>query len=254
MPQGRADLDSLPVRGGFRLRGLEMTRLETFVDAAFAFAITLLIVAVGDVPGDYAELVAALKAAPSFLASFALIMFIWVGHRTWSRRFGLEDPVTTLLSLGLVFVMLVWVFPLRLMASALLSFLTGGFLPSEFRLTGISELPGLFIIYGLGHFLLSGILALLHVRAKAAEGLGLDAIERLRTDEEICGWLTMAFTGVVSALVAWIAPPRIGIWAGFVYTTLAVSMPWIAVHHERKVKRLQRAAPEESAEGRDATS
>ena len=36
------DLDALPRLGGFRLRGMEMTRLETFIDAAFAFAITML--------------------------------------------------------------------------------------------------------------------------------------------------------------------------------------------------------------------
>jgi hypothetical protein len=31
-------VDSCPVEGGFRMRGLEMTRIEVFVDAAFAFA------------------------------------------------------------------------------------------------------------------------------------------------------------------------------------------------------------------------
>jgi hypothetical protein len=36
------NLDALPRLGGFRLRGLEMNRLETFIDAAFAFAVTLL--------------------------------------------------------------------------------------------------------------------------------------------------------------------------------------------------------------------
>lgn len=246
MQHEKADLDALPVRGGFRLRGLEMTRLETFVDAAFAFAITLLIVSVGDVPRNYAELVLALKAAPAFLASFTLIMLFWVGHRTWSRRFGLEDTVTTLLSLGFVFLMLVWVFPLRLMASALLSWITGGFLPSEFYLKGVSELPGLFVIYGVGMALLSGCLALLHVRAKAVPDLHLDAVERTRTNEEIFGWMAMAITGVVSALFAWLAPPRLGVWAGFAYTTLCVSMPWIAVHHERKVARLGRREPGKS--------
>ena len=39
------DLDALPRRGGFRLRGLEMTRLESFVDATFAFAVSLLVIA-----------------------------------------------------------------------------------------------------------------------------------------------------------------------------------------------------------------
>ena len=39
------DLDALPRLRGFRLRGLEMTRLETFVDATFAFSITTLVIA-----------------------------------------------------------------------------------------------------------------------------------------------------------------------------------------------------------------
>jgi hypothetical protein len=39
------DLDALPRLNGFRLRGLEMTRLEAFVDAAFAFAVTMLVIA-----------------------------------------------------------------------------------------------------------------------------------------------------------------------------------------------------------------
>ena len=34
-----ADLNALPRLRGFRLRGTEMTRLDTFIDAAFAFAI-----------------------------------------------------------------------------------------------------------------------------------------------------------------------------------------------------------------------
>jgi len=39
------DLDALPRLNGFRLRGIAMTRLETFIDAAFAFAITMLVIA-----------------------------------------------------------------------------------------------------------------------------------------------------------------------------------------------------------------
>ena len=36
-----AELDALPQRRGFRLRGMQMTRLETFTDAAFAFAVSM---------------------------------------------------------------------------------------------------------------------------------------------------------------------------------------------------------------------
>ena len=45
-----ADLDTLPRLRGFRLRGIEMTRLETFIDAAFAFAISMLVIASQQIP------------------------------------------------------------------------------------------------------------------------------------------------------------------------------------------------------------
>ena len=36
-----SSFDSLPTEHGFRLHGLQTTQLETFVDAAFAFSLTL---------------------------------------------------------------------------------------------------------------------------------------------------------------------------------------------------------------------
>ena len=42
LPSG---LDALPRLAGFRLRDIAMTRLETFIDAAFAFAIRMLVIA-----------------------------------------------------------------------------------------------------------------------------------------------------------------------------------------------------------------
>ena len=42
------NLDSLPRLNGFRLRGMQMTRLETFIDAAFAFAISMLVIRAAD--------------------------------------------------------------------------------------------------------------------------------------------------------------------------------------------------------------
>jgi uncharacterized membrane protein len=112
-------LAELPERHGFRLRGLEMTRLETFVDAAFAFATTMLVISQGGVPNTVEQLTMALKDVPAFLASFASIASFWHAHRQWSRRFGLEDGWTVLISLALVFVMLVYVYPLKMVFGAL---------------------------------------------------------------------------------------------------------------------------------------
>jgi uncharacterized membrane protein len=51
-----------------------MTRLETFTDAAFAFAVTLLAVSIDEIPNDYESLLLALKGTPAFAASFALLL------------------------------------------------------------------------------------------------------------------------------------------------------------------------------------
>ncbi len=56
----------------FRLRGLDMTRIETFTDAAFASALTR-----------------ALLHVPGFVLSAALLMVFWNGHHRWSRHYGL---------------------------------------------------------------------------------------------------------------------------------------------------------------------
>jgi hypothetical protein len=89
-------------------------------------------------------------------------------------------------------------------------------------------------------FSLSAILALLNARAKAVRDLGLDALEITRTNEEIVTWMVMALTALASALVAGIAPPRVGVWAGFVYPTLMVTMPSVSMVYARRAAALAR--------------
>src|SRR5262247_869092 len=73
------DLDALPRRGGFRLRGLEMTRLESFVDATFAFAVSLLVIAGQQVPDDLDAVLRAFNNVPAFAASIAVMAIFWRG-------------------------------------------------------------------------------------------------------------------------------------------------------------------------------
>jgi len=138
-----AELRGLRTDRGFRLRGLEMTRLEAFIDAAFAFATTMLIISQSGIPSSVAELTDALKDVPAFLTSFATIASFWYAHRSWSRRYGLEDTPAVLISLALVFVMLIFVFPLKMAYSALFAWITAGFLPTSFALRGGADLPDL---------------------------------------------------------------------------------------------------------------
>ena len=226
-PPSPGGSDAPSVRG-VRLRGLEMTRLETFADAAFAFAITLLVISIDSIPSSYAELIEALKRAPAFLLCFAQIMIFWAGHRRWSRWYGLEDTLSTLITLALVFLILVFVYPLKIIFSGLLAWMTSNWLPFDFRVASVSELTGVFTIYGVAFATLAGSMVLLYWRALGCrEALGLNALETLRTKEEIAAWSVVALTGVASALVASLAPPRIAVYSGFLYFVLTFA-PFLA--------------------------
>ena len=74
-----ANLDALPRLRGFRLRGTEMTRLETFIDAAFAFAISMLVISAQQIPDNIQALLAAFKNVPTFICSIAVLGIYWRG-------------------------------------------------------------------------------------------------------------------------------------------------------------------------------
>lgn len=235
-------LAALPRRDGYRLRGLDNTRLETFVDAAFAFAVSMLVISVGRIPKDYAGLVEALKGAPAFAVGFGMVMLFWSGHRQWSRRFGLEDGAVTAMSLAFVFVMLVFVYPLRLMSSAFLAYASGGRLPSEFAVGSAAELSGLFVLYGLGVAVQAGLVALLYRHAALrANALGLDALERTRTGHARWYWGILTAVGLLSAAWAGFAPGTLGIWAGFAYLLLPLALPVWGVWAQRREAALREA-------------
>jgi hypothetical protein len=53
-------------------------------------------------------------------------MTFWMGHWSWSRRFGLEDGRSIALSCLLVFLVLVFVYPLKFLATLFSHYLSGG--------------------------------------------------------------------------------------------------------------------------------
>src|SRR3954466_4133497 len=72
---------------GFRLRGQEITRLESFSDAVFGFALTLLVVSL-DVPKTFSDLVTTMRGFPAFALCFLFLALIWNGHYKYCRRTG----------------------------------------------------------------------------------------------------------------------------------------------------------------------
>jgi uncharacterized membrane protein len=230
-------------------RQQQTTRLETFVDAAFAFALTMLVVSVDAIPQNYEQLVDAMKRVPAFAASFAILVMFWHGHYRWSRRFGVEDTGSVVLSLLLVFLVLVFLYPLRLMMSGALSAMTGGWLRWEFQVTRPEHAQVFAVLYGLAFALMAGVLLLLNARVRRRElSPPLDAVERSIARVEMEVWGILAGFGATSALLAATLPARFLPLAVWLYAALAIVMPLMS----RRWRRMGRGAT--AAFAGDATS
>lgn len=221
-------------------RQRQTTRLETFGDAAFAFALTMLVVSVDSVPQSFEELVEAIKRVPAFAASFLITVMFWLGHYRWSRRYGIEDTGSVVLSLALVFLVLVLVFlyPLRLMMSGALQAMSGGFLPGEIEITRIAHLQFLFVLYSVAFTLMSGVLLALYARLRRlALEPPLSAEDRAVASVEVQVWGILSAMGVASALLALALPPRQIGFAVWIYASLAVIMPVMGRRWQRQIDR-----------------
>lgn len=219
-------------------RGQQTTRLETFVDAAFAFALTMLVISVDSIPESMDELVQAFKRIPAFAASFAIIVMIWHGHYRWSRRYRVEDTGSVVLSLLLVFLVLVFLYPLRLMMAGAFSSMSGGWLPTEIEITRFDELRLLVVVYGVAFALLSGVLLALFGRVRSlALDPPLSAEDRTVAGIEVQAWGILAALGVASATLAQLLPPRHFGWAVWLYASLSVIMPLMGRRWNAQVER-----------------
>jgi hypothetical protein len=219
---------------GFRQRGHQVTRTETFVDAAFAFSLTLLVIFHDDLPQTAGELRGALLRVPAFVLSFAMLAMFWAAHNRWSRRFGLDNGYARLLSLAFVLVVLVYVYPLRMVMSSFLWLLSGGALPSELGFDParrMLDLQTTFIVYSLGFGLLAWLVWLLNRHALRTLGDALDAEERYQTRSELGSHAIMGGTAAASLLasVVVLGTGLQGWFAGglpmWIYATLSVAMP-----------------------------
>ncbi|RMF82993.1 MAG: DUF1211 domain-containing protein, partial [Planctomycetota bacterium] len=229
---------------GFRLRGLEMTRIETFTDAAFAFALTLLVVSL-DIPRSYEELQRALAGIPAFALSFAILMVFWYGHHVWSRRYGLDDLPTIAHSCVLVFIVLIYVYPLKFMFGVLVAWvlwLTTGHVTE----IGIdrSQVSGLAVIYGSGFAAMSAaVLLLLYVHAwRKRNALALNELERFDTLAQIAFWAVYGGVGLLSVLLALLLGSSSFGLPGWAYTLLPVVLPALGAWRAKRRRRIERRA------------
>ncbi len=241
---------------GFIERGHQVTRLEAFVDAAFALATTLIMISIDQVPRTMQDLKDGLTEIPAFIACFAVIVMFWLGHNTWSRRYGLDDRKSLFLSLLLVMIVLIWVYPLRMMygtAFAWLGFQLGlppSMAPRMNWQANPADIQLLFICFGIAWSSLGLVIAALYRNAwKKRHELKLSRQEMILTRSEIASWQWIPFTGLVSITLALLIGPvqswQIGL-PGFAYCLMFFSWP-VSVIAARSAKKRLAAEEGESA-------
>jgi uncharacterized membrane protein len=235
------NLDSLPRLKGFRLRGMEMTRLETFIDAAFAFAISMLVIAAQQIPDNIQTLLAAFKNVPTFVCSIAVLGIFWRGHWLWSRRYGLEDSASILISWAMIVTILIFIYPLKAIFGSMWYLLSSGQVGQRLSLhTTESQVRTIFAIYALGLIAISAEILLLNFRAwQLSDPLRLNERETLMTRAEFSGWSIPVSGGIVSLVLALFLPSEQIQWSGWVYFSMIILVPLHRYYLERKIRAAQ---------------
>jgi len=223
-----------PDLAGFRLRGQDVTRLESFSDAVFGFALTLLVVSL-DVPKTYVDLVTTMRGFPAFALCFLFLALIWNGHYKYCRRYGLDDGTARFLTCVMLFLVLFYVYPLKFLFNFSVTALIFGGSVHPITMTG-SQFTALLVIYGLGFAAVYLAMTLLYLHAyRLRDALELNELEKLDTRYWIFRLLTLTAFGLMAALLACI--PVLRNWSSFVYMLLFPVLRTSRIIHRRRRAR-----------------
>jgi len=225
-------------KGAIEWRSHEPSRIETFSDAAFAFALTLIIVSI-EVPKSFDDLMETMKGTLSFAVCFALLFNIWNSQNIFFRRYGLNDSYITALNAILLFVVLIYTYPLKFLFELVFS------QTQTYKLNG-KELPmihegqinTLMLIYGAGFIAIYSLFYLMYRHAqKQAHALKLTPVELYETKTATNINLVCICICLLPTLAVIIAPVYSANF-GFAYFLIPVSyFVWFS-YRGRKRRRL----------------
>jgi uncharacterized membrane protein len=216
---------------GFRMRGGEVTRLESFSDAVFGFALTLLVVSL-EVPKSFSDLIDTLRGFPAFAVCFALLASIWNTHFKFCRRYGLDDGTTRFLTCVLLFIVLLYVYPLKFLFTLSINDLIFG-RTAVAPMIRSSEVSTLLCIYSFGFAGVYFAFALLYLHAwRLRDSLELSALEKLETGYLICRLFVVVVVGLIVAILA--RMPWFPSWGGLIYLLLFPILRGLRIAHRRR--------------------
>jgi uncharacterized membrane protein len=235
-----AEQAGLAVEKEFRWRGGEVSRVEGFSDAVFAFSVTLLVVSL-EVPKTFNELMAAMQGFIAFTLTFALLLWVWYNHYLFFRRYGLQDIHTIVLNALLLFVVLFYIYPLKFLATLIVSSFLGADL--QVRIPGGERVPmiesgqtaTLMIVYGIGFLLVFLCFALLYVHAyRMRINLELNESEIFDTRSHVEGNLIESGVGGMAVILALFIGNAHPLLSSMPYWLIG---PFMALHGSRRGKK-----------------
>jgi uncharacterized membrane protein len=215
-------------------RSHEPSRLETFSDAVFAFALTLVIVSI-EVPRSFNDLLETMKGTLSFAVCFTLLFYIWNTQNVFFRRYGLNDNITIVLNGCLLFVVLIYTFPLKFLS--LILFSSGNYVHEGhvYRMLLDSQVSTLMLIYGAGYTTINALFFFMYRNAgRQADKLNLTPKEVYETQTLSYINLFTACVGLLAMAAAEILPQEDAGSSGFIYFLIAFIYPiWYAYRGKR---------------------
>lgn len=207
-------------------RGHEVTRIEAFSDAIFAFAVTLLIVSL-EVPKSFEEMMESMRGFIPFAICFMIFFQVWSSQNLFFRRYGMHDEPTLILNAILLFVVLFFVYPMKFLWSTL-------FLKKDFALESAEQVRQLYYIYSGGFTAIYLLFSLMYIHAyRRREHINLTKSEVFETKTYIYRHLFTAFVGVISLTCAYFGNGIMLAFAGIAYILLG---PFITMVHARRAK------------------
>jgi len=234
---------------GIRVRGMHVSRLEGLTDAVIGFAVTLLIVSM-EVPNSLDALFAMVMGFPSFAITFMLLIFIWYWHYRFFRQFGLNTGKVVWANGVLLFLVLLFVYPLKFLATVVINYVViegwlGIDMPNVVTFRP-DQFPYLHALYA------SGFAAVFYcftwfyrIALASADELNLSAYERRSVEVHANMFFIVATIPLLTVIVAFLPFNMAPMWAG--WSNMLV-WPATAIYGRMVRGELDRLEAEEATE------